>query len=392
MTFVFEKQLTPLIDGFVAMTFNDAATLKLARSLQCRGVPSSLPMPCPNRSAVSVFHVHLAKMGGRSLMKIGPHATGHANCHWFAQLTTRVEPGRRAFWGHEAAFAAEARAHSGDGHACFASWEAPWPLVESFGGGASRVVVLTMLRGASSWMLSAVAHKQQSGHTRGVPELLRRGCFDRVRTSGRWDPEALPAPTVDDDDGSVARGGASGASATSSSRASNRSSSSTAAAAAAVDGCRGVYPFAHYAVAMLDNGDFGGGARVSRALRHLGASVFGVVEHFELSLCLIGYSFGSALWNPATCACKEADTTSSTTSSSGGGGVAGEAAAATTTTPATATGERAVYPASNVTLDEMRRATEAMALHEALYARALALFFRRAEAVERLTGVRLLCE
>jgi len=34
---------------------------------------------------------------------------------------------------------------------------------------------------------------------------------------------------------------------------------------------------------------------------------------------------------------------------------------------------------SNVTLDEMRRATEAMALHEALYARALALFFRRAE-------------
>ena len=57
-----------------------------------------------------------------------------------------------------------------------------------------------------------------------------------------------------------------------------------------------------------------------------------------------------------------------------------------------ATGERAVYPASNVTLDEMRRATEAMALLEALYARALALFFRRAEAVERLTGVRLLCE
>ena len=39
-----------------------------------------------------------------------------------------------------------------------------------------------------------------------------------------------------------------------------------------------------------------------------------------------------------------------------------------------------------------RRATEAMALNEALYARALALFFRRAEAVERLTGVRLLCE
>jgi len=45
-----------------------------------------------------------------------------------------------------------------------------------------------------------------------------------------------------------------------------------------------------------------------------------------------------------------------------------------------------------VTIDEMRRATEAMALPEALYARALALFFRRVEAVERLTGVRLLCE
>ena len=63
-----------------------------------------------------------------------------------------------------------------------------------------------------------------------------------------------------------------------------------------------------------------------------------------------------------------------------------------TTLAAAATGERAVYPASIVTLDEMRRATEAMALHEALYARALALFFRRAEAVERVTGVRLLCE
>ena len=29
------------------------------------------------------------------------------------------------------------------------------------------------------------------------PELLRRGCFDRVRPGGRWEPEALPAPADD---------------------------------------------------------------------------------------------------------------------------------------------------------------------------------------------------
>lgn len=157
--------------------------LAFARASQCAGAP--VPMPCPQNQSYSVYHLHLAKMGGRALMKLGPQLVQRTNCRWFAQLTMAVEPGRRTFWGHEAEFAAQAQANAGR-KACFASWEAAWPVVAAFG---PKVVVVTMLRSATSWLLSAVAHKRQSGHTTGIPDLLRRGCF-----ANGWDPEDPAAP------------------------------------------------------------------------------------------------------------------------------------------------------------------------------------------------------
>ena len=146
-------------------------------------------------------------------------------------------------------------------------------------------------------MLSAVAHKVASGHAAGLSDLLQRGCFGEGVGQGR---------------------------------------------------CAGVYPFARYAVGMLHNGDVAGGsARVAGAMAHLEASVFGVLEHFSASLCLVRFSFGQG-FDGAACACADAPAPAV------GGAASATTAAAGAGAPPAATGKREDFGTSNVSLDEMR--------------------------------------
>ena len=109
--------------------------------------------------------------------------------------------------------------------------------------------------------------------------------------------------------------------------------------------------------------------------------VFGVLEHFDASLCLIRYSFGS--WAASNCASRCAATSAHPPSAS----------TSTAGTPAAAVvGERASYGSSNASLEELRQAVDALRVHEVLYAQALGLFLRRVAVVEERTGATLECE
>lgn len=108
------------IEAGRAMIARDASTV-FAKRVQCPGC--AVAMPCPNRSYARVFHLHVAKMGGRSLMAEGPEISGRPACRWYSELVDRGEAApfpRYVFWGEDERFRSLAARHGGEA-ACFAS-------------------------------------------------------------------------------------------------------------------------------------------------------------------------------------------------------------------------------------------------------------------------------
>jgi hypothetical protein len=151
------------------------ATLDLAQQLQCPD--AAVAMPCPNHTAHAVFHLHIAKMAGRTVLLDAPAlALGRAKCTWSRGSSWGPGPLKR--------FIANARAHADESAAagCFASFEGDLaPIADAFVGSAPAAraapVVLTMMRAPVSWALSAIEHMRNHGREYSVEDAAREECL-----------------------------------------------------------------------------------------------------------------------------------------------------------------------------------------------------------------------
>lgn len=149
-------------------------TLQLAASLQCQH--AWVPLPCPNSTRRwPVFHMHLAKMAGRSVFhtfsqKFQPW------CSWMHKASSYGDRSQRSN------FAAQVRAHGGElrRKPCFTSYEAGWDAVvrNAYETVDTAPLVVTMLRNPPDWTISTVEHDRQKKRHSGMDDLFERGCLN----------------------------------------------------------------------------------------------------------------------------------------------------------------------------------------------------------------------
>lgn len=126
-----------------------------------------------------LFHLHIAKMAGRSLMLDAPTWLETHKCSWSANLS---------FYGHERELANRISSEAGSVAPCFISYEASYrdigpAYVKAVGRGPT---VIVMLRSAMSWVVSAAEHFQRPNQgcqpfpchrNDGLEDLVASGCF-----------------------------------------------------------------------------------------------------------------------------------------------------------------------------------------------------------------------
>lgn len=288
-----------------------------------------------------VFHLHVAKMAGRSVMSDAPRVLELPRCRWQAA----------GFYGNQSDFAARARAAHGP--PCFSSYEASWgTAVPAL---AATVAVATLLRSPVDWALSAASHFDARA---SLDELVTAGCF--------WEP---------------GQGGGD--------RVCGASEDGLSGATNALMGCGGAacaagYNFPYLPIARLVDarlaagllrGNSSGVARaVTGAKRHLAASMVGLTEHYAASLCLWRHQLGLSLHaHPCSALCRgrgaEHLVVSHVKNERRGGDGAPPAASAAT----------------------VRAIERAMGPYAEVYAWGKHLFRQRVASAEAATGVRLLC-
>jgi hypothetical protein len=392
------SQVVDLSSGRRAVA-TEAATV-FAKRVQCWGLDyNELRMPCPNRTAKHVFHAHISKMAGRTMMEEGPGITGLPNCEWYTSLVSkRIRPYvddppyvRRLlewswdFWSREDEFRTRASAHQGD-PPCFASYETGWDAAASFGDG---VVVVTMLRSTVPWLLSAVHHNQHKAeHLARVRQLTpkhkahrrlharlvalgRRG--HRQRQPRRQLPASPPPPPPPPQHAAWSTGEApQGLDELLASGCFERD----APAYCTQPGKN--YPYPGMMVARLGNGDYRelkDKTPLWLAAAHLESAVFGLVEFMQASTCLMKWQFGQ--WTQATaeqCDCRTGP---------------GKSSGATMSKARAGMHDYSKSPMINQ--ETLTEAVKLMGRHESLYAFARSQFLLRAAFVSERTGVLLVC-
>jgi len=361
----------------------------LAKRLQCpRARELDVPMPCPNKTRHPVFHMHIAKTGGRSVYQVGAKLVGLPPCRWNPHYHS---------WGASDQFIRDAAAHREDmaREPCFATYEVGWRAVDYGFGPDVPPIVLTMLREPHSWVVSAIEHDRlEKGRNQGIDDIVRRGClFDWLikrekRPEGcvgydylsfvpakflSW-PKSGPYLSMSEED-----------------------------IAAASHGWKEWTP---------GRGDGGGPPGiVATAKAHLDACVFGFVEYFTASRCLWSFQFGIP-FTREECDCRHremkmrSDVADVATSPEG---YHRRAAAGVDSGNLTAAWARRSLRLHRDSAGEVHTGTRKSsqeevslqsidALHKVsnspfgvIYAYGLNLFFRRIQIVEEATGVKLIC-
>jgi len=297
-----------------------------------------------------IFHLHIGKMAGRSLMDDGPAWLELPPCRWLRDLPFHGSMDRQL---------AMIRARARPRAPCFASLEADLIDVtaayqQAPVGRAPRVV--TLLRSPMGWVVSAAMHYQRMGYQHngealhrndGLEDLVRSGCFFELGQ----DLNAL--------------------------RRSRK--------------CRTNYGFPTFAVARLMShsslsqltgsalGQAGVEELVSRAKATLDRLHVGLVESYTASLCLWRHELGLPLFDMD---CQN---------------LCRSATSATATLREHRVSNDAVVTPQDVNISNNLSATalniieKSMLPYSRIYAYATNLFSQRAVQVEKSIGLQLLC-
>ena len=326
----------------------NAAVLAQGAALQCAGV-HGVKMPCLDAARSEavpprVFHLHLSKMNGRSVLDRATPVTGLPHCPWTAKSGSAS-----TFRGFSGLRERLRRAAGTPASRCVTSYETYWDVAVDacVGDGGPPPLFLTVLRAPLSWAASKIRHKSN----RHVEGCVRGGAFDG----------GAPSP----DCGAIDF---------------RRFGLLHLGPLAPSDGVAGCAAPPHHPIAEEAGrahppprlGGWNATARIDVAYARLEASVFGVVEHMAASYCLWRFQFGTLDHFKRDCDCRRRERTRAKREADG-------LVAATK------------YQ-ENATVESFLRIERAMADYARLYARAEDLFRRRAEAVEAATGARLLCD
>ncbi|EGB08774.1 hypothetical protein AURANDRAFT_63883 [Aureococcus anophagefferens] len=291
-------------------------------------------MPCLDLQRPTLpprlFHLHLSKMNGRSVLDRAPGVTGLPRCPW-----TRSSGGTSTFRRGDALRDRLRSAAGTRASRCVTSFETHWDAAVdmAMGDGGPAPLFLTVLRAPLAWAVSKVRHKTR----RHVEACARAGAFE------------APTPRCGDIDfrrfGLLHLG--------------------PLAPADRVAGCDGAAAPRAWTARQ----------RIDVAVARLEASVFGVQEHMEATYCLWKYQFGAAAHGTKfrrECDCR---------------GAARRGAARDEELRIAAAKHQ-----ENATLESFLRAERGLAEYARLYARADELFRDRCDAVEAATSVKLLCD
>ena len=305
-------------------------------------------MPCPNRSAaVPIHHVHFPKMAGRSTAVLAPQLLGQPLCDWapfrasLPKSSSGPEKPREVDFGNSSHFQQLVRSHRAElrQRPCFTTYEmgpemGTWEKLVTGGFGRDAPpLMLMMLREPREWTSSAIQHGFDRGQNGGSNELYELGCLRPHDEQNRAK-------------------------------------------------CRS-YDYTRPAAALLPGGAKAHGFVDARA--KLDASLFGLVEHFVASTCLLKFQTGGSL-DALECDCRQqwrrrhGDKAAEPGPGEENGGDPPQIGRAhAKMPPPTAATERAL-------------AAIDYGDYSKLYAYARHLFAERARVAERATGVRLLCE
>ena len=227
--------------------------MQQSTALQCPKSP--VPMVCTKPNRLPIFHMHFAKMAGRSVVMDGPQFLGQRVCHWAParseyHLNKTGRVGKD--YGDSYAFKAAVHAHGAElKHTpCLTTFEMGWheAISNTFRPANITPLVVLMLREPHSWALSAIEHDYRLHRHKGIDDLVQRGCFSPGNQSK---PATCPVG----------------------------------------------YDYRRSKIQNLfdDVTDAVGkdGQRFERARIRLDSSIFGLVNEFEVSMCLWAFQMGT---------------------------------------------------------------------------------------------------
>lgn len=158
----------------------ELAVLRQAKQLQCQH--AAVPMLCAHNDSAPVFHMHMAKMGGREVVVRAPAYLGQKLCRWApARPEYHVNLTGRAGkdWDNSTRFRRAVKEHGQElaAHPCFTSFEMSWSeAVENvFAPARLTPLVVTAVRDPFSWLLSQIEHDGVRGRHKGLDDLMKRG-------------------------------------------------------------------------------------------------------------------------------------------------------------------------------------------------------------------------
>lgn len=335
----------------------------------CLAASHQVPMPCQNPNHRShLFHLHIAKMAGRTIMRDGPQWFEMPDCNWIAE---------GEFYDHTPNFVKSVRSHASTSSSCFSSYEGNWDeIVPSFG--PTPVLVAVVLREATSWAKSAAAHFQRPNiyngnicvpfpchRNNGIDDLVSSGCFFEP---GRSKPAGF-----------------------------NESK------------CSAQYNFPEFSLMRLTNETSINQSEIAlvrpffeRARLHLESALVGTTEHLAATLCLWRFQLGLSLAiEPCASLCPSPSETQGYRNGTGSSrrvlhpnqahSYLGALNISHESNPEQTL--HLIAPEVKLTIGEQGRSTLArsMSLHEKLHIHAEDLLRSRARAVEAVTGIRLFC-
>ena len=318
----------PACETSAASQLRSDEVARAASALQCPAARGVVPMPCPNATTRMLVHLHVPKTGGRALKQDLVDVVGRPSC--------RGAPDRFK-----------------DDRSCFVSTEMRWD--GAIAAASEAPLVVTMVRDAVPWALSAMEHSRQHAHAGAVDDVVDAGCFGpgvARATCGMFQPLRDFVPRRWDGGAQV-------------------------------------------------RGESACAPRLDTIRERLEATIFGVLDHYGASLCLMRYQFGAFARDPgafaAACDCRRrAGPRGDSARPSDATLERGTRAVARRDGKACARGDHLACVKADdglsVKVESVAAISRSMAAHSALYARALDVFLARVAVAERATGLRLVCD
>ncbi|KAH8094247.1 hypothetical protein JL720_4240 [Aureococcus anophagefferens] len=228
----------------------NAALLRQGAALQCAGAATKMPCLDLQRPTLPprLFHLHLSKMNGRSVLDRAPGVTGLPRCPW-----TRSSGGTSTFRRGDALRDRLRSAAGTRASRCVTSFETHWDAAVdmAMGDGGPAPLFLTVLRAPRLGRVQGQA--QDAAPRRGLRARRRLRGADAALRRHRLPALRAVAPRAP-------------------------------GAGDRVAGCDGAAAPRAWTARQ----------RIDVAVARLEASVFGVQEHMEATYCLWKYQFGAA--------------------------------------------------------------------------------------------------